>query len=217
MSGWSTDGRSLKSYLYCEDNNPGFFPWSTAQPEWMVLNNAEEEYPTACLPERGPRGLQMLSALSWTVSPACCWFWVNIIWCLLKWGKNPIWLIASAAPERGKKNLCPFSFLLLLVPVSVGQRCNGYCNTQSILFGLLLFLDGRLNQDANTTSENRLIEHLVLQEALVTVCNFLAKFFPETVILALQPFYLFEPRVLPPYVYCFFLLQVKHPLGMLLS
>lgn len=30
-------------------------------------------------------------------------------------------------------------------------------------------------------------------------------------------FYLFEPRVLPPYVYCFFLLQVKHPSGVQLS
>lgn len=33
----------------------------------------------------------------------------------------------------------------------------------------------------------------------------------------MQPFYLVEPGVHCPYVYCFFLLQIKHPSGVQLS
>lgn len=33
MSGWSIEGRSLKSHLHCEDNHVGLFPQSTTQPE----------------------------------------------------------------------------------------------------------------------------------------------------------------------------------------
>lgn len=38
-------GTSLMSHLRCEDKHLGLFPWSTAQPERMVLNIAGQEQP----------------------------------------------------------------------------------------------------------------------------------------------------------------------------